>query len=151
MLEIKKMIFPSNISWLLYIYFKCGKCKVSCPILNEGLYFNSTNTRIQYRIKQQLDCSSSFVFIWLLVKSQIILKDRHSNHNRELKNKIGGLRHHYGGVQGCGYNIFQCKTNYGCFWKMVAMDTAEGQKSDFYMYPMLLYETIPKIFFHIWQ
>ena len=41
--------------------FKCGKCKVSCQIMNEGLYFYSTNARKQYRIKQQLDCNSSFV------------------------------------------------------------------------------------------
>jgi hypothetical protein len=31
---------------------------------------------------------------------------RHSNHKREIKNKIGGLGNQYGGEQGCGYNNF---------------------------------------------
>ena len=39
-------------------------------------------------------------------KSQTILKMRHSNHKREIKNNIGGLGNHYGGEQGCGYNNF---------------------------------------------
>ena len=28
---------------------------------------------------------------------------RHSGHKLEVKNKIGGLGQHYGGVRGCGY------------------------------------------------
>ena len=36
-------------------------------------------------------------------KSQTPFKTRHSNHKREIKNEIGGLGHHYGGVRGCGY------------------------------------------------
>ena len=28
---------------------------------------------------------------------------RHSGHKQEVKNKIGGLGQHYGGIQGCGY------------------------------------------------
>ena len=35
-------------------------------------------------------------------KSQTRFKTRHSNHKQEVKKKIGGLGHHYGG-QGCGY------------------------------------------------
>ena len=95
--------------------FKCRKCKVVCPILKEGLFFSSTNTRKQYRIQHHLTCTSSFV-IYLATckrchgqyvgKSQTILKMRHSNHKREIKNKIGGLGNHYGGEQGCGYNNF---------------------------------------------
>ena len=34
------------------------------------------------------------------------MKTRHSNHKREIRNKIGGLGHHYGGEQGCGYENF---------------------------------------------
>ena len=36
-------------------------------------------------------------------KSKTPFKLRHSNHKREIKNKIGGLGHHYGGSGGCGY------------------------------------------------
>ena len=36
-------------------------------------------------------------------KSTTPFKKRHSNHKREIKNKIGGLGHHYGG-DGCGYD-----------------------------------------------
>ena len=95
--------------------FKCRKCKVSCPILKEGMYFKSTNTRKQYKIQHHLTCTSSFV-IYLATckrcagqyvgKSQTKFKTRHSNHKREIKNKIGGLGHHYGGQQGCGYDNF---------------------------------------------
>ena len=35
-------------------------------------------------------------------KSTTPFKLRHSNHKQEIKKKIGGLGHHYGG-QGCGY------------------------------------------------
>ena len=34
------------------------------------------------------------------------MRRRHSNHKREIKNKIGGLGHHYGGTQGCSYENF---------------------------------------------
>ena len=91
--------------------FKCGKCH-ACPIIFEGNYFCSTNTSKKYQIKHQLNCSSSFV-IYLATckkcsgqyvgKSQTKFKIRHSNHKREIKNKIGGLGHHYGGEKGCGY------------------------------------------------
>ena len=94
--------------------FKCGKCH-ACPIIKEGKYFCSTNTSKKYKIKHQLNCTSSFV-IYLATckkcggqyvgKSQTQLKTRHSNHKREIKNKIGGLGHHYGGERGCGYQNF---------------------------------------------
>ena len=35
-------------------------------------------------------------------KSQTPFKKRHSNHKQEIKNKIGGLGHHYGG-NSCSY------------------------------------------------
>ena len=91
---------------------KCGRCRVSCPILKEGKYFKSTNTSKRYPIRHQLNCDSSFV-IYLATckkcqgqyigKSQTPFKKRHSDHKQEIKNKIGGLGHHYGG-SGCGYS-----------------------------------------------
>ena len=90
---------------------KCGKCRVSCPILKEGKFFTSTNTERTYPIRQKLTCDSSYV-IYLATckkcrgqyvgKSTTIFKKRHSNHKMEVKKQIGGLGHHYGG-QGCGY------------------------------------------------
>ena len=90
---------------------KCGKCRVSCPILKEGKTFSSTNTGRTYPIKQKVNCDSSFV-IYLgtckkcggqyVGKSTTIFKKRHSNHKQEVKREYGGLGHHYGG-QGCGY------------------------------------------------
>ena len=84
--------------------FKCGRCRVSCPILKEGKFFNSTNTSKRYPIRHQLNCDSSFV-IYLATckkcqgqyigKSQTPFKKRHSNHKQEIRNKIGGLGHHY--------------------------------------------------------
>ena len=31
------------------------------------------------------------------------MKLRHSNHKQEIKKVVGGLGHHYGGPEGCGY------------------------------------------------
>ena len=91
--------------------FKCGKCKVSCPILTEGVNFSSTNTKKTYKIHHHLNCDSQFV-IYLATcqkcegqyvgKSQTPFKRRHSNHKQEVKRQYGGLGKHYGG-QGCGY------------------------------------------------
>ena len=90
---------------------KCGRCRVSCPILKEGKFFTSTNTQRTYPIRQRLDCDSSFV-VYLgtcqkcggqyVGKSTTPFKKRHSNHKQEVKRCYGGLGHHYGG-QGCGY------------------------------------------------
>ena len=90
---------------------KCGGCRVSCPIIKEGGTFSSTNTKKTYRIRQKLDCKSSYV-IYLATcvrcqgqyvgESQTPFKQRHSNHKQEIKKKIGGLGQHYGG-NGCGY------------------------------------------------
>ena len=65
-----------------------------------------------YKIKQKVDCTSSFV-IYLATcgrcggqyvgKSQTPFKMRHSNHKQEIKK---GLGHHYGGEGGCGYGNF---------------------------------------------
>jgi hypothetical protein len=87
--------------------FKCGKCRVSCPILMEGGNFRSTNTGKTYKVNQRFDCTSSFV-IYLstckkcqgqyIGKSQTPFKMRHSNHKQEVKKQVGGLGQHYGGV-----------------------------------------------------
>ena len=91
--------------------FKCGKCRVSCPILKEGIRFSSTNTQKTYRIRHHLTCDSDFV-IYLATcqkcagqyvgKSKTPFKVRHSNHKQEVKREYGGLGKHYGG-KGCGY------------------------------------------------
>ena len=91
--------------------YKCGKCRVSCPILKEGRTFSSTNTQRTYPIRQRLNCDSSYV-VYLgtcqkcqgqyVGKSTTPFKKRHSNHKQEIKRCYGGLGHHYGG-DGCGY------------------------------------------------
>ena len=91
---------------------KCGKCRVSCPVIKEGGTFSSTNTEKTYRIRKKLNCNSAYV-IYLATcakcrgqyvgKSQTIMKIRHSNHKQEIKKKTGGLGQHYGGT-GCGYD-----------------------------------------------
>ena len=92
--------------------FKCNRCRVACPILNETKKFKSTNTKKEYKIKQKVTCDSDWV-IYLgtctkcegqyVGKSQTSFKRRHSNHKQEVKKKVGGLGHHYGGRGGCGY------------------------------------------------
>ena len=92
--------------------FKCKKCRVSCPVLVEGTNFKSTNTARSYKIKQHLTCDSDYV-IYLVTcnlcsgqyvgKSQTPFKNRHSRHKYEIKNKTGGLGHHYGGQRVCSY------------------------------------------------
>ena len=92
--------------------FKCNRCRVACPIINETKKFRSTNTGKEYKIKQRVTCDSEYV-IYLgtckkcdgqyVGKSQTPFKRRHSNHKQEVKKKIGGLGHHYGGERGCGY------------------------------------------------
>ena len=74
--------------------------------------FTSTNTGNTYKVKQILDCPSSFV-IYLVTckkckgqyvgKSQTPFKMRHSNHKQEVTKQIGGLCQHFG-VSGCGWN-----------------------------------------------
>lgn len=97
---------------------KCGKCKVSCPVLEEGVKFSSTNTKRTYNIRKKLNCDSSYV-IYLATckkcrgqyvgKSTTPFKKRHSNHKQEIKRNYGGLGHHYGGDGGCGYVNFSVK------------------------------------------
>ena len=92
--------------------FKCNHCRVACPILTEGGSFTSTNTGKTYKIKQFIDCDSMNV-IYLSTckkckgqyvgKSKTKFKLRHSNHKQEIKKCYGGLGHHYGGDDGCGY------------------------------------------------
>ena len=64
--------------------------------------------------KKKLTCDSSYL-IYLATckqcrgqyvgKSQTPFKKRHSNHKQEIRKKVGGLGHHYGG-NGCGYENF---------------------------------------------
>ena len=92
---------------LIYLYiYKCSKkCKVVCPVLEERKDFKSFNIGKTYKIRQRVDCTSAWV-IYLCTckkcgeqyvgKSKTPFKIRHSNHKHEIKNKIGGLGHHYG-------------------------------------------------------
>jgi hypothetical protein len=92
--------------------FKCQKCRVSCPILNETKTFRSTNTGKIYKTRQHLDCNSDWL-IYLSTckkckgqyvgKSKTPFKLRHSNHKQEVKKNIGGLGHHYGAKGKCDY------------------------------------------------
>ena len=94
---------------------KCGRCRVSCPVLVEGTKFTSTNTKRTYKMRKKLNCDSSFV-VYLATckkcggqyvgKSTTPFKKRHSNHKQEIKRKYGGLGHHYGGEGGRGYANF---------------------------------------------
>ena len=96
--------------------FKCKKCRVACPIVKEGKTFKSTNTGRVYPIKQRLTCTSQYI-VYLATcrkcmgqyvgKSTQQFRRRHSGHKQEVKNKIGGLGHHYGGARGCGYEAIQ--------------------------------------------
>ena len=93
--------------------FKCNRCKVSCPILNQTKTFSSTNTGKSYKIRQHLDCTSDWL-IYLSTckkckgqyvgKSKTPFKLRHSNHKQEIKKSVGGLGHHYGPKGKCGYS-----------------------------------------------
>ena len=93
----------------------CSKCEKNChacKILSEGKIFKSTNTRKIYKIRQKVNCQSSYI-IYLgtcqrcqgqyVGKSTQQFRKRHSGHKQEIKNEIGGLGQHYGGTRGCGY------------------------------------------------
>ena len=63
-------------------------------------------------MRQRVNCDSQFVIYFgtcnccggqYVGKSTQQFKRRHSGHKQEIKNKIGGLGHHYGGSRGCGY------------------------------------------------
>ena len=91
---------------------KCQKKCHACNVLKEGEYFKSTNTKKSYKIRQKVDCQSSYI-IYLgtcqkchgqyVGKSTQPFRKRHSGHKQEIKNQIGGLGQHYGGARGCGY------------------------------------------------
>ena len=95
--------------------FKCNRCRVSCPVMNESKAFQSTSTGKTYYMRQRVNCDSSWV-IYLSTckkckgqkvgKSKNPFKKQHSGHKQEMKNQIGGLGHHYGGTGGCGYENF---------------------------------------------
>ena len=84
----------------------------ACPIVVEGDTFRSTNTKRIYKIEHKLNCNSSHV-IYLgtckkcrgqyVGKTKNAFMKRHSGHKQEVKNRLGGLSHHYGGQNGCGY------------------------------------------------
>ena len=93
----------------------CSKCQKkchACSILTEGKTFQSTNTLKVYKIQQKVNCQSSFI-VYLgtcqkcrgqyVGKSTQPFTRRHSGHKQEVKNQIGGLGQHYGGINGCGY------------------------------------------------
>ena len=99
----------------------CSKCKKkchACKVLKEGVNFKSTNTKKIYKIKQKVDCQSSYI-IYLgtcqkcsgqyVGKSTQPFRKRHSGHKQEIKNQIGGLGQHYGGARGCGYENLRMK------------------------------------------
>ena len=87
----------------------------ACPTISEGRSFVSTNTMKEYKIQMELNCDSKFI-VYLATcrkssgqyvgKSIRQFKRRHSGHKQEFKNKIVGLRHHYAGDRGCGYDNF---------------------------------------------
>ena len=110
-MDLKTQDPPQNVGC-----FKCNRCKVACPKIQESKFFTSTNTQKRYKIKQNLNCDSDFL-IYLVTcrkchgqyvgKSQTKFKLRHSNHKREIKNDIGGLGYHYHEDKGgCGYDNF---------------------------------------------
>ena len=85
--------------------FRCNHCRVSCPRIVETGRFTSTNTGRSYKIKQRIDCDSSYVIYLVTCKSckgQYVgksvtpFKKRHSNHCQEIKHGRGGLGQHYG-------------------------------------------------------
>ena len=93
----------------------CSKCEKkchACKVIKEGGSFKSTNTKKSYKIRQKIDCQSSYI-IYLgtcqkcqgqyVGKSTQPFRKRHSGHKQEIKNRIGGLGQHYGGAKGCGY------------------------------------------------
>ena len=101
--------------WHIYILVtshKCPKNCHACPIIKEGSTFQSSNTKKIHSIRKYLTCDSSFI-VYLgtcsrcrgqyIGKSTRPFKRRHSGHKQEIKNRIGGLGHHYGGENGCGY------------------------------------------------
>ena len=66
-----------------------------------------------YSIKKKLNCGIEWIIFLITCKkcsgqyvgkSKTRFKLRHSNHKQEVKNQIGGLGSHYGGVGGCGYD-----------------------------------------------
>ena len=79
---------------------RCNKsrCTVACPVVKETKVFKSTNTQKTYRIRQNINCDSSFV-IYLATclrcqgqyvgKSQYPFKQRHSRHKQEIKHLRG--------------------------------------------------------------
>ena len=91
--------------------YKFNRCH-ACPVIHESSSFKSTSTGKIYKIRQNLSCDSAWV-IYLSTckkckgqyvgKSKNAFKKRHSGHKQEIKNKVGGLGHHYGGLGGCGY------------------------------------------------
>ena len=95
---------------------KCNGCRVACPVVKDTAVFRSTNTRKTYRIRQKMDCTSSFV-IYLATclrcqgqyvgKSETSFKQRHSNHKQEIKHKRGGIGKHFGGSRACSYRDIQ--------------------------------------------
>ena len=84
----------------------------SCPIVAESKTFSSTNTKKTYKIRQNLNCKSSFV-IYLgtckkckgqyVGKSKNEFRVRHSGHKQQIKNNVGGIDQLYHQENGCGY------------------------------------------------
>ena len=51
---------------------KCGKCKISCPVMQERVRFKSTNTGKSYNIREKLTCDSSFVVYLVTCRGQYV-------------------------------------------------------------------------------
>ena len=99
----------------------CSKCKKKChawKVLQEGATFKSTNTKKIYKIKQKVDCQSSYIIYlgtcqkcsWQYVgKSTQPFKKRHSGQKQEIKSQIGGSGQHYGGQEVVGMKTLKWK------------------------------------------
>ena len=76
-------------------------------LIQNGQFHCSSESELSYIIYLVTcqKCSGQYIG-----KSTQAFTRRHSGHEQEIKNRIGGLGQHYGGQQGCGYESMRAIT-----------------------------------------
>jgi hypothetical protein len=83
---------------------------IPVQLLKKELKFPKQKHKKQYRIRENLNCYVIYLgkcsrCNWQYVgKISREFRRRHSEHKQEIKNKYGGLGHHFGRPGGCGYD-----------------------------------------------
>ena len=110
-----------------FLHGRVGRPCVTCPRLNESIFFVSNYTRMRYKMSHRLTCKSSFVVYLVTCKKQVnnqrevcgrqytgstteTMGLRHGGHRVEVREKSTPLGRHFAicGIENFSLQIIDC-------------------------------------------